>query len=145
MVKDGKDLGALIGSAEPEIVPEVVVDVSEWLGLDPETQEPVCFVYREPDLSKLFIAHEDADKIRKRVPDWPPLMCQSVAYLIHAHVKPEVKTGDSKGMLYIALAQERPKLFQHLWVAVNQAFASAGNIEEAAEAREGECEAQPEA
>jgi len=145
MVKDGQDLGALIGRAEPEIVPEVVVDVSEWLGLDPDTQEPVSFLYREPDLSRLFIAHEDADKIRHRVPDWPPLMCQSVAYLIHAHVKPEVKTGDSKGMLYIALAQERPKLFQHLWVTVNQAFASAGNIEEAAKAREGECEAQPEA
>lgn len=143
MVTDGCDLGALLSKAQAEAVAEVVVDVSEWLGHDPETQEPVAFVFREPDLARLFLAHEDAGKIRKQVPDWPPMMCQSVAYLIHAHVRPEVKTGDSKGMLYIAMAQEHPKLFQRIWVTVNEAFASAGNISEAAEAREGECGAQP--
>jgi hypothetical protein len=141
---DGKDLGALLGAAVAEEIVECRVDVSQWLGTDPETGAPVEFVYREPDLAALFIAHEDAAKIRMKAVEWSERMCQSVAYMIHAHQAPAVKVGDSKGLLYIAMAQQRPHLFRHLWERVMETFASAGNIEEAAQAREGECEAQPE-
>jgi len=139
------DLAALLGALPEEEVQECAVDVSEWLGNDPETGEPVKFVFREPDLSKLYIAHDDAPKIRARVPDWSQRMCLTVGYMIQAHVSPPVKTGDSKGLLYIEMAQKHPHLFERLWERVMDAFSTAGGIEEDAKAREGECATPPEA
>lgn len=125
-------LAEVLGRA-PVYEPErVVVDVSDILG------EDVCFVLEEPSPAGLWRALEEGKWLRKRNPDWTEEFARTVAYVARAHREPPVAATDNVLLLYEQIAKTQPKLWNRLFEAATTEFATAGNIEEAVSARQGE-------
>jgi len=127
-----RGLGDLLRTAQPQAAATIAVDASDLF------DEPVAFVYAEPSPAQLWAALEQARALRRRHPEWTEEFCRMVAYVAQAHREPEVAITDNVVLLYEKLVQEQPRLWERAFGAITGAFATAGNVEEAAKEREGE-------
>lgn len=82
---------------------------------------------REPDAARLFQVLADAEVIRKRNPDLPPALCQSIGLLALCHQSPA--SEEPLATVYTLLARQQSRVFMTLMARLNRAFPYLNNID----------------
>jgi len=95
----------------------VTVDITDKLGAD----EPVVLSFQEPNAPALFAIGGLAQAVRKKNPDWPDILCQSVALMAVSHTAPDC--GDIDPLQwYSHLAEADAALFFYILTEYNAAL-----------------------
>lgn len=117
-------LDAVVAAAPSREIAEAQVRVGRFFRAETGealADDAVTFVFREPDLARLFAVSADAARLRRRNPEWSAELCQVVAMLALAHVAPAAGQKPA-GVLYAEMAERNQDLFMALAAGFLEAF-----------------------